>query len=81
MESGLEIKPHNPSAFPFSDEYETDGMTLRDYFAAKALASAFLEHKAFGGSTYSEQCKELAESCYIMAEAMLKARMHDNSPK
>ena len=80
--------PNNPIAFPYNEPCEPpevadfighSGMTLRDYFAAKALASAYIEHNKFGGKTHDEQCKEVAESCYAMADAMLKARMHDNS--
>jgi hypothetical protein len=44
------------------------GMTLRDYFAAKALAMKF----DVAGS--SAALDEHAENCYAMADAMLKAR-------
>lgn len=58
------------TAFPaqFFDERAT-GMTLRDYFAAKAL-QGFLVDAECG----PESVKDFAESAYIMADAMLKAR-------
>jgi hypothetical protein len=45
-----------------------EGMTLRDYFAAKALASGAFkpEHRGMNAAT--------AYECYQMADAMLKAR-------
>lgn len=49
-------------------------ITLRDYFAAQCLASAYINHPQFGGTTYKDQCRELAESAYMMADAMLKAK-------
>lgn len=44
------------------------GMTLRDYFAAKALAGM--------ASQYHEhwETRRLAEAAYELADAMLKAR-------
>ncbi len=52
---------------------EHHGMTLRDYFAAKALPSTVIvcvnDHRA--GKTYHEYC---AEQSYKMADAMLEAR-------
>ena len=47
------------------------GMTLRDYFAAKAMQSAFSE----GVFTFTlEDYRRLAKVAYAMADAMLKAR-------
>lgn len=48
--------------------YFNNGMTLRDYFAAKAL-SGLIAHPDGGGSFES-----LAEYAYKYAESMLKAR-------
>lgn len=45
-----------------------DGMTLRDYFAAKAL-----EQHGFLTRPY-DTTDEAAKNCYRMADAMLKAR-------
>jgi hypothetical protein len=46
------------------------GMTLRDYFAAKALQGMF----ASGNLPKSVQDDELASVAYQVADAMLKAR-------
>jgi hypothetical protein len=59
-----------PSAFPFSTESYTEfGMTLRDYFAAKAM-------QGFIGTTYEEEMEfdEVALAAYKYADSMLKAR-------
>lgn len=52
------------------------GMTLRDYFAAKAMAAIVRrwDGHSFGGSPESPQYKELAEDAYYIADAMLRAR-------
>ena len=68
---------NNPPAFPqkrqiyragyATKEYEpVEGMTLRDYFAAKALANAYTQHD---GDSF-----RVAEWAYAVADAMLKAR-------
>ena len=46
------------------------GMTLRDYFAAKAMQGSI------AGTPHNVDIEptELATWCYIMADAMLKAR-------
>ena len=70
-------------AFPFLSYntgdnlwYQQEGMTLRDYFAAKAM-------RALGGpatsSSYPDRMNEsiiagYASECYAMADAMLEAR-------
>lgn len=53
-----------------------EGMSLRDYFAAKAMASIVRRYDghSFGGGPKSPQYKELAEDSYFIADAMLKAR-------
>ena len=48
-----------------------DGMTLRDYFAAKAMQSG-ISNSAVRGSIY--ECSEMAKFAYDMADAMLKER-------
>jgi hypothetical protein len=54
-------------AFPSQREHTTkEGMTLRDYFAAKAMYG-FVAN----GST---NVQEIAQASYIVADAMLKAR-------
>jgi hypothetical protein len=64
---------NNPLAFPaqFWDERAT-GMTLRDYFAAKAM-QAFMSGW-IGRDIYPETDMVIAEHAYSMADAMLKAR-------
>ena len=65
----------NPQAFPTHPDgaHIHDGMTLRDYFAAKAMQGLIAASgDADGGIDYSEAA--VAESAYLMADAMLKAR-------
>jgi predicted RNA polymerase sigma factor len=56
-------------AFPHTIEHlhepKTTGMTLRDYFAAKAMQGILFE--GLGE-------RETAESAYAMADAMMRAR-------
>ncbi len=74
----------NPHAFPFYPEYYDEdclGMTLRDYFAAKAmnqiiqqayeLAKACDEEADF---SFTATMFPLAKEAYQWADAMLKAR-------
>jgi hypothetical protein len=64
-------------AFPFAYETESTrfvshGMTLRDYFAARAVQS---EIREYGGiPTGNEHIFAIAKVSYQMADAMLKAR-------
>jgi hypothetical protein len=51
-------------AFPHITEDVRDGMTLRDYFAAKAM-------QALAQGNYFDA---IARQAYTMADAMLKAR-------
>jgi hypothetical protein len=46
-----------------------DGMTLRDYFAAKAM-QAIVSHPNTGGMTY----EDISDRAWVQADAMLKAR-------
>ena len=64
----------NESAFPWQiDNGETmrghKGMTLRDYFAAKAMQGMLSENS---GIRYPNE--ELAMFAYAVADAMMKAR-------
>jgi hypothetical protein len=45
-----------------------EGMTLRDYFAAKAVQGLL------AGTLKSSDTSLIARDCYAMADAMLKAR-------
>jgi hypothetical protein len=62
----------NPPAFPFVAEDDTGmminmGMTLRDYFAAKAM-------QGFISGDYDVYPHEAAQKAYEIADAMMKAR-------
>ena len=57
------------SSFPSSQLYPAySGMTLRDYFAAKAMLA-----RGFTVRPY-DTTHETAKDCYAMADAMMKAR-------
>jgi hypothetical protein len=60
-----------PTAFPWThDDITCTGMTLRDYFAATAVAGIV---QCTGYAT-EKACKAAAECAYWVADAMLKAR-------
>ena len=59
-------KPAFPTAADNGHSASQDGMTLRDYFAAKAMLH-FLQ-------TCEESYDEVAEDAYLVADAMLSAR-------
>ena len=76
-------------AFPNPHLTNETGMTLRDYFAAKALPLAYqFWMKDFyhpdrpdaavrnedGRDDFSDNMQMIAEDCYEMADAMMKAR-------
>lgn len=70
------------NAFPTTAVYESErGMTLRDYFAAKALqgvlanpGGAVQANSACGWSLCNCTFDDVAEFSYRLADAMLKAR-------
>jgi len=71
--TGVNMK--DQAAFPFVAKDKTGmmintGMSLRDYFAAKAMQGCI------SGTPHSVDIEptELATWCYIMADRMLKAR-------
>jgi len=71
---------NNPPAFPLTSHWHNElnhynGMSLRDYFAAKAM-QAFLTNDAIANSvnTSSEWLMKTAITSYEIADAMLKAR-------
>ncbi|HHJ4353310.1 TPA: hypothetical protein ACQJJK_005260 [Citrobacter freundii] len=66
--------PEQGAAFPI--EGYSNGISIRDYFAAKAMASIVRrwDGHSFGGGPDSPQYKELAEDAYFIADAMLRAR-------
>jgi len=62
---------NNPPAFPCHPDTppEYDGMTLRDYFAAKAIQAILTSP-----SWMENKPSTLAKMSYEIADAMLKAR-------
>ena len=73
------------AAFPINHQVDANdnvtcyaefGMTLRDYFSAKAL-NAVIQFELYDGS-YTHICPQssdvMASRCYMIADAMLKAR-------
>jgi hypothetical protein len=66
----VSAKNNGGAAFPRGNAHCAlqDGMSLRDYFAAQALAGYVDEE----GNPYNES--EIAEWCYKVADAMLAER-------
>jgi hypothetical protein len=60
---------NNPQAFPHGNPTHggEQGMTLRDYFAAKAMQWMMVD-------TEIPNCTHIAKESYRMADAMMKAR-------
>lgn len=68
-------KPENPQAFPFEYDrtYEQDrGMTLRDYFAAKAMESIVSKYNSAKDTV--NDAMDISKTAYSVADAMLKQR-------
>jgi hypothetical protein len=69
---------NNPPAFPLHNHgaqtlgLQVTGMTLRDYFAAKAMV-AFIDKDEWQ-STIGQVSKEVALKSYAMADAMLREK-------
>jgi len=66
-------KPENPNAYPICIESKHFhvaelGMTLRDYFAGRALAGILADH------TWDGTHESCAKACYQFADAMLEKR-------
>ena len=59
------VQMTNAPAFP--DGLGKKGMTLRDYFAAKAMQGMMVD-------VDQPECDYIAENAYKMADSMLKAR-------
>ena len=66
-------------AYPFSHRHPTtgvttssEGMDLRDYFAAQAMRFSMFDRKNY------ESWDEVAKASYKMADAMLEARERRN---
>jgi hypothetical protein len=60
-------------AFPAETDFEYfHGMTLRDYFAAKAMQGLVID-KSFV-DLYTSGARAVAQQAYLVANAMLEAR-------
>ncbi len=66
-------------AFPHDGQHNyTGGMTLRDYFAAKAMQAILHTSMRAAGSDGSVSFDLVAAAAYRMADAMLRqGRQHD----
>lgn len=65
--------PAFPAGFEASDN-DTMGLTIRDYFAAQALAQLIARLENESHATIESAAKECAEAAYVFADAMLKER-------
>ena len=65
---------NNPPAFPNPHFRDSSGMTLRDYFAAKAMQAIIQDTGINIGEGKDRSDKHDAEAAYRYADAMLKAR-------
>jgi len=80
-----DTKPENPTAFPVLDDKQSDrglecmdaGMSLLDYFAAKALPDSLMWHGMPGGD---DNYKQAVARAYDIAQAMLIERHHRANP-
>lgn len=68
-------------AFPAMDarqighnEYRYEGMSLRDYFAAKAMQSFITQGPVQNDLRFAAYAENMATFAYLMADAMLAAR-------
>jgi len=69
------------TAFPTNDNSmfaASEGMTLRDYFAAKAM-QALIHSFGYREGNNIVIPNNVSDHAYTMADAMLKAREHGNS--
>lgn len=82
METIKKEEVENPKAFPCLDNNEhsgqikihSEGMTLRDYFAAKAITGLVSATNQEGTWTATECAEEIALESYKIADAMLRQR-------
>jgi hypothetical protein len=76
--------PHTPKKRKTDGFYMVDekknggGMTLRDYFAAKAMPEVMVEwrqgREESQDSDFDFDASLMAQDCYLMADAMIEAR-------
>jgi hypothetical protein len=67
---------NNTPAFPCVHGPRDSGMTLRDYFAAKAMQTCLADKELIDLFVYmnADVKEQVAITAYQMADAMLKAR-------
>ena len=66
------MKKYDLVDVPMFTQIESEGMTLRDYFAGQALVGILADSKIKGGVKSDYDC--IATASYLYADAMLKAR-------
>ena len=69
------MEPYGGSAFPIPEDESNlreEGMTLRDYFAAKAMQAEIVGNEGIYAS--EDSMNQVAELAYQMADAMLNVR-------
>jgi len=69
----MKIEDGGP-AFPVPQAYDEQGMTLRDYFAAKAMQAMITKGGGDGKTRGKQGVPVIAGFAYEYADAMLKAR-------
>ena len=80
MEKTEDKKPQNPSAFPLTYvNPQYSGMTLRDYFAAKAMQAIVSAKLVNGGKDFvigetGKSNQSVVRAAYGISDAMLKER-------
>ena len=62
-----DLVQHSPNGGITTKPITSNGMTLRDYFAAQAII-------AYHADGEFSSCEDAANWCYRLADAMLKAR-------
>jgi hypothetical protein len=69
------MKDTGGSAFPLTTDYREGGMTLRDYFAAKAMQAILSAETVQEGLAKNKSTLEkLSAYTYKIADKMLEAR-------
>lgn len=65
-----------PNGMMHQEETMHEGLTIRDYFAAKAMDAILHKYFNVGETAESliEGCEVMAALCYDIADAMLKER-------
>lgn len=63
------ITQRDSQGYAYGNQVSATGITVRDYFAAKAMAALIVE----GG--YDSRISDLSDAAYRQADAMLKSRV------